>query len=80
MTEPSTQLPVPPQAVIATPPAQPLNDLLGIGTADPWYRRGLVWLLLASVLAAGGGWWWRRARAQANAVPQYVTEAAARGT
>jgi HlyD family secretion protein len=60
----------------ATPP---IDALLGVGEAHPWYRRTWVWLLVLAVLAAGGGWWWWSARAKANAVPQYVTEAAARG-
>jgi HlyD family secretion protein len=61
------------------PPAPPINQLLGVGEAHPWYRRTLLWVMLAVVLASGGGWWWWRARAQANAKPQYVTDAAARG-
>jgi HlyD family secretion protein len=53
--------------------------LLGVGEALPWYRRTWIWLLVLALLAAAGGWWWWSARAKANAVPQYVTEAAARG-
>jgi HlyD family secretion protein len=72
MTEP--QAPAP-----ATPAPPSINQLLGVGEVRPWYRRTALWLLVLAVAAAGGGWWWWRARAQANAVPQYVTEAAARG-
>ncbi len=71
MTEPTLSLP--------PAPAHPINKLLGVGEAQPWYRRTLIWLLLLVVLGAGVGWWWWRAHALANAVPQYVTEAAARG-
>ena len=63
----------------APPPAPPINQLLGVGAAHPWYRRTLVWVLVVAVLAAAGGWWWWSARAQANAVPRYVTEPAERG-
>ena len=74
--EPATP---PPPSPSAAKPGSPINELLGVGSATPWYRRSLLWLLLAAVLAAGGGWWWWSARAKANAVPQYVTETAARG-
>ena len=60
-------------------PPPPINELLGVGEANHWYRRTWVWLLALALLAAGGGWWWWSARAKANAVPQYVTEAAVRG-
>jgi HlyD family secretion protein len=63
----------------APPTAPPLNQLLGVGAVHPWYRSTLIWVLLAAVLTSGGGWWWWSARAQANAVPRYVTEPAERG-
>ena len=47
MTDPLIPPPEKPAA------ASPLNELLGVGTAIPWYRRSLVWLLLAAVLVAG---------------------------
>jgi HlyD family secretion protein len=50
-----------------------------VGEARPWYRSTWLWLLVLALLVVGGGWWWWSARAKANAVPQYVTEAAARG-
>ena len=75
---PSPTAAAPPQPKPAKP-GSPINELLGVGPATPWYRRALLWVLLAAMLAAGGGWWWWSARAKANAVPQYVTEASARG-
>ena len=74
----------PPSAAAAAKPVPgapppPINELLGVGEARPWYRSTWLWLLVLAVLAAGGGWWWWSARAKANAVPQYVTETAARG-
>jgi HlyD family secretion protein len=74
MTEPKAPPAAPPQA--GTPP--PINQLLGIGAAHPWYRRTWFWVLVLAIAATGGGWWWY-ARAQANAEPQYVTETAERG-
>lgn len=62
-----------------TPAGPPINQLLGVGVANPWYRRTLLWVLLAAALLAGGAWWWWRARDQANAAPKYVTAVAARG-
>jgi HlyD family secretion protein len=82
MTDSNTPTALPPAtapAKAATAPATPINQLLGVGKPTPWYRSTLWWLLLAAVLAAGGGWWWWHARALANALPQYVTEAAVRG-
>jgi HlyD family secretion protein len=92
MTEPTTpplllSAPAPAPGPAATSPAAkpatggppPINELLGVGEAHPWYRRTWVWLLVLALLAVGGGGWWWRARALANAVPQYVTETAARG-
>jgi HlyD family secretion protein len=76
---PAAAAPPPATPKNPTPKGPPINQLLGVGEARPWYRRRLVWVLVAAVLAAGGGWWWWRARALANAVPQYVTAAAARG-
>ncbi len=56
-----------------------LARLLDEPAARPWFRRPLVWALLAALLAAAGlgaGWWMGRA---AKAAPVYNTQTVGRG-
>lgn len=65
---------------MSTPSDPALESLLGpAGRARPWWRRRATWAA-ALLLAAGaaGAWWWRERR-QADAAPQYQTQAVARG-
>jgi HlyD family secretion protein len=62
-----------------TAPATDLATLLDEPASRGWYRRPMLWLIVAAVvLASAGVWWWLDSRAS-NAAPRYSTQVVARG-
>ncbi|HAL39195.1 MAG TPA: efflux RND transporter periplasmic adaptor subunit, partial [Polaromonas sp.] len=56
-----------------------LQAMLDEAPARVWWRRSMVWVIVALVLLAGTGVYFWQARAKSNAAPVFVTEAVSRG-
>ncbi len=56
-----------------------LQSLLGQDRVPRWWRRPMVWVVIASLLLLGLGWSWWQAQQASKAAPVYVTEALKRG-
>jgi HlyD family secretion protein len=56
-----------------------LQAMLDEAPARVWWRRSMVWVIVALVLLAGTGVYFWQARAKSNAAPVFVTEAVNRG-
>ena len=54
-------------------PDPALDDLLGpAGAPRPWWRRRILWAVLALLLAGAAGTWYWLGQRQAAAAPQYT--------
>ncbi len=79
MTAPATPSTTPPATPAAPINATDVQNLLTSGTQRPWWKRPMLWALIALVaIGIGMALWWQ-ARSQSKAAPSYVTEAAALG-
>ena len=77
MTSPATPTTTP--AAAAAPTSTDVKNLLASDTQRPWWKRPMVWGLVALVAIGIGMTLWWQARSQSKAAPAYVTEAAGRG-